>query len=189
MGDVYGVPAVVTIRTWIASFWLDDIVNTTSGSSSLTTIWQQQRQAVMLMGQALHDQIPEGMPPVTIHGRELEPGTEGVGFQFQLTLNGDLYDGRFQAAYYVVQVQLIKRKAGLGWLVDAMPILEVEHADYDLYGKRSRELAFRDRKGLESHMLDHLASDASLFFGDVRAARPPQESAMPSGDMRTAPVL
>lgn len=143
----------------------------------------------MVMGQALHDQIPDGTPPVTIHGRELEPGTEGVGFQFQLTLNGDLYAGRFQAAYYVVQVQLIKRKAGLGWQVDAMPILEVEHADYDLYGKRSRELPFRDREGLESHMLGHLAGDATTFFENVRTAVPPQEPAIPSGDGRTAPVL
>lgn len=143
----------------------------------------------MLMGQALHDQIPDGIPPVTIHGRELEPGTEGVGFQFQLTVNGDLYAGRFQAAYYVVQVQLIKRKAGLAWQVDAMPILEVEHADYDLYGKRSMELAFRDRKGLEKYMLDNLAGDATRFFSNVRAAIPPQEPAIPSGEGRTAPVL
>lgn len=168
---------------------MEDIVNATSGSSSLVTIWQQQRNAVALMGQALHDQLPSGEPPVTIHGRELEQGTEGLGFQFQLTIRGDLYGGRFQAAYYVVQVQLIKRKAGLGWLVDAMPVLEIESSSYDLYSKRSRELAYRDRAGLETYMLDQLANDATGFFNNVRASVPPSEPATPFGEGRTDPVL
>jgi hypothetical protein len=168
---------------------MDVIVNATSGSSSLVTIWQQQRNAVALMGQALHDQLPAGEPPVTIHGRELEQGTEGIGFQFQLTIKGELYDGQFQAAYYVVQIQLIKRRAGLGWLVDAMPVLEVESSNYDLYTKRSRELAFRDRAGLETYMLDHLATDATGFFNNVRASVPPQEPATPFGEGRKDPVL
>jgi hypothetical protein len=168
---------------------MEDNVNASSGSSSLVTIWQQQRNAVARMGQALHDQLPDGEPPVTIHGRELEQGTEGLGFQFQLAVRGDLYEGRIQAAYYVVQVQLIKRKAGLGWLVDAMPILEVESASYDLYTKRSRELAFRDRAGLEAYMLGHLATDATGFFASVRASVPPAEPATPYGEGRKDPAL
>jgi hypothetical protein len=143
----------------------------------------------MLLGQTLHRSIPTGAPPVSIHGRDLEPKTEGVGFQFQLTMNGDLYGGRFQSAYFVVQAQLVKRKAGLGWLVDAMPILEVEHANYDLYEKRSREFAYRDRSGLESYFLEDLARDATAFFENVRHEQPPAEPATPYGGERDAPVL
>lgn len=143
----------------------------------------------MYMGQALHDQLPAGDPPITIHGRELDPASEGTGFQFQLTMHGDLYDGRFQAAYFVVQIQIIKRRAGLGWLVDAMPILEVEHSNYDLYGKRTTELAYRDRAGLERFMLETLASEAGTFFEHVRAAVPPPETPTPFGGGRSAPVL
>jgi hypothetical protein len=164
-------------------------MNSGAGQSSLTTIWQQQRQAVMYMGQALHDQLPAGEPPVTIHGRELDPGSEGTGFQFQLTMNGALYEGKFQAAYYVVQVQLFRRKAGLGWLLDAMPILELEHGNYDLFGKRTTEFAFRDRPGLERHMLETLATDATGFFQRVRESEPPAEEATPFGGGRTTPVL
>lgn len=143
----------------------------------------------MYMGQALHDQLPVAEPPATIHGRELDPASEGVGFQFQLTLNGPLYGGKFQAAYFVVQVQLFKRNAGLGWLVDAMPILEIEHANYDLFEKRTIEIAFRDRQSLERHMLDVLANDAIEFFRKVRDSVAPEGQATPFGGGRTAPVL
>lgn len=143
----------------------------------------------MLLGQTLHRSIPTGEPPVTIHGRELEPQTEGIGFQFQLTMNGDLYGGRFQSAYFVVQAQIVKRKAGLGWQVDAMPILEIEHTNYDLYRKRTRELAYRDRPGLESYFLEDLARDATGFFDNVRRDQPPPEPATPYGGERTMPVL
>lgn len=168
---------------------VDETVNAISSNASLSTIWMQQRNAVVLMGQALHDQLPEGDPPVTIHGRELDPETEGVGFQFQLTINDDLYQGKFQAAYFVVQIQLVKRKAGLGWQVDAMPVLEIGNANYDLYPKRSRQLAFRDRTGLERWMLDDLVRDAGEFFRCVRAGIPPQETATAFGAGRTTTVF
>lgn len=164
-------------------------MNAQAGHSSLLTIWNQQRHHVMSLGQSLHHSIPIGEPEVTIHGRDLQPETEGVGFQFQLTINGNLYDGRFQAAYYVVQVQLVKLRAGLGWLVDAMPILEVEHSNYDLYTKRTREFVYRDRQALDDHFLQDLAHDATLFFDYVRRAEPPPEEATPFGGERTAPVL
>lgn len=153
------------------------------------TIWQQQRYSIMVLGQTLHESIPAGEPPVTIHGRELDPESEGVGFQFQLTINGDLYGGLFRAGYYVVQVQLIKRKAGLGWQIDAMPILEVEHANYDLYPKRLRELTFRERQALSTYMLEDLATDAANFFAAVRSGQPPAETATAYGGGRTSPVL
>lgn len=160
-----------------------------SGHSSITTLWRQQRHGILVLGQTLHEILPSGEPPVTIHGRDLDPESEGVGFQFQLTINGNLYDGRFSAAYYVVQIQLIKRKAGLGWQVDAMPILEVEHTNYDLYGKRGRELQYRDNEGLETHMLRHLAQDAATFFDCVRQGISPAETPVPYGGGRTSPVL
>ncbi len=157
--------------------------------SSLLTLWRQQRNAILQLGQALHERLPPGVPEVTVHGRDLEVKSEGIGFQFQFTVNGHLYGGRFQAGYFVVQVQLIKRKAGLGWQIDAMPILEVEHANYDLYAKRSHEFAYRDRQGIETFFLEGLAQDAGLFFENVRGGHRPQETAIPHGGDRIAPLL
>lgn len=164
-------------------------LDTAPNYSSLVTLWQQQRNAILQLGKTLHERIPAGAPEVTIHGRDLDPASEGVGFQFQLTLNGDLYDGRFRAGYFVIQVQLVKRKTSLSWLVDGMPILEIEHANYDLYTKRSHNLAYRDRQGLETLLLDTFAQDASMFFQCIRHGQPPPETATPYGGERTSPVL
>ncbi len=164
-------------------------MNTQSNPSSLDTLWQQQRNAILLLGRALQERIPAGEPAVTVHGRDLDSESEGVGFQFQFTVNGDLYGGRFQSGYFVIQVQLIKRKAGLGWQIDAMPILEIEHGNYDLYAKRTHTFAYRDRQGLESLFLNNLAEDAVTFFQNVRHGDPPQETAIPHGGQRTSPVL
>lgn len=164
-------------------------VNTKPSESSLVTLWRQQRNAILQLGQALYESIPPGNLEVTVHGRDLDPDTEGVGFQFQLTVNGNLYDGRFRAAYFVVQAQLVKRKAGLGWLIDAMPILEIEHANYDLYPKRSREFAYRDRQAVEDYLLKNLAEDAVEFFQNVRGGTQSAETATPHGGQRTSPVL
>ena len=164
-------------------------MSTQPNQSSLITLWRQQRNVVLQLGQALHARIPSGVPEVTVHGRDLDVDSEGVGFQFQLTVNGDLYDGRFQAGYFVVQVQLIKRKAGLGWQIDAMPILEIEHANYDLYAKRSHSFVYRDRQGLETFFLNGLAEDAVAFFQNVRHGDRPRETATPHGGRRTSPVL
>lgn len=168
---------------------LEGAVNTQPAQSSLVTLWQQQRNAILRLGQELHASIPGGEPEVTVRGRDLDAGAEGVGFQFQYTMTGELYGGRFQAAYFVAQIQLIKRKAGLGWLIDAMPILEIEHANYDLYAKRSQELAYRDRAAIEALFLNNLAGDAAGFFQCVRAGQRPDETALPHGGQRTSPVL
>lgn len=168
---------------------MEGAVNTQPNPSSLITLWQQQRNAILQLGQALHARIPSGVPAVTVHGRDLEVESEGIGFQFQLTMNGDLYDGRFQAGYFVVQVQMIKRKAGLGWQIDAMPILEIEHANYDLYAKRSHSFAYRNRQAVETLFQHDLAHDAITFFENVRHGRSPAEPATPHGGRRTSPVL
>jgi hypothetical protein len=168
---------------------LEGALDTPPNYSSLVTLWQQQRNSILRLGRTLHERIPPGEPEVTIHGRDLDPETEGVGFQFQLTMNGELYDGRFRAGYFVVQVQLVKRKTSLGWLVDGMPILEVEHANYDLYSKRSHSFAYRDHQGLEGALLDNLAQDAAGFFQRIRTGEPPPEPATPFGGERTSPVL
>lgn len=168
---------------------MERALNTQPNQSSLLTLWGQQRNAILQLGQALHERIPTGEPEVTVHGRDLEAESEGVGFQFQLTMNGALYDDRFRAGYFVVQVQLIKRKAGLGWRIDAMPILEVEHANYDLYAERSQEFAYRDRQGIETFLLEGLARDAGVFFENARNGVRPDEAAVPHGGDRTAPLL
>ena len=100
---------------------------------------------------------------------------EGIGFQFQLTLNGKLYGGTRQSAYYVAQIQLVRRKTSVAWQVDAMPLLEAAGERYDLYGKRPFTVAFHDRAGLQDLFVTQLTDDAKRWFNMVRAGDIPDE--------------
>ena len=148
---------------------------------TLIPLWEQERALVLRLGHALHERLPAAEPPVTLHGRELLPEREGVGFQFQFTLNATLYGGARRAAYYVVQAQLIRRKTSLAWQVDAMPVLEEADGRDDLYAKRPFSVAFHDRVSLQDLFVNRLAGDAQTFFAAVRAGTPPAERPTLSG--------
>ena len=147
-------------------------------STALTGIWQQHRPFILQLGHAFWQSMPDGTSPITIHGRDLWPDTEGVGFQFQLAIHDVLYDGRIRAAYYVIQVQLTRGRVSLGWLVDAMPALEVAADDYALFPKRTTSLLLRQRAELEQLFTAKLRDDARAFFEAVHAGRPMSEPAL-----------
>jgi hypothetical protein len=151
--------------------------------------WQQQRAFILQLGQRLWEALPSGEPPITVHGRDLRPDSEGVGFQFQLTMQGPLCEGRVRAVYYVVQVQLVRRTVSLGWLVDAMPVLEIAQGDYDLYPKRSFAFSMRQRTQLALLFDDELAADATRFFVAIRNGDGLQEPAVAVSEHRATPVL
>lgn len=133
--------------------------------------------------------MPCAEPAVTIHGRDLLPESEGVGFQFQLALRGDLCDGRLSAVYYVVQVQLVRRAVSLGWLVDAMPVLEIAEGDYDLYPKRTHSLALHQRTQLANLFAADLTKDATTFFEAIRRGDGLSEPSLAVSENRAAPAL
>lgn len=146
--------------------------------TALTGIWQQHRPFVLQLGHALWQDMPDGSPPVTIHGRDLRPDSEGVGFQLQLALRHDIYDGQVRAAYYVVQVQLTRGRVSLGWLIDAMPVFEIADDDYELFPKRSHSLPLRQRTELEQLFTSTLRDDARAFFVAVRSGQRLPEPAL-----------
>jgi hypothetical protein len=148
---------------------------------TLIPLWEQERPLVLRLGHALHERLPVAEPPVTMHGRELLPEREGVGFQFQYTLNDALYGGARRAAYYVVQAQLVRRKTSIAWQVDAMPVLEEADERYDLFSKRPFSVAFHDRVSLQDLFVNRLASDAQTFFAAVRAGELLEERPTSSG--------
>jgi hypothetical protein len=148
---------------------------------TLIPLWEQERPLVLRLGHALHERLPAVEPPVTLHGRELLPEREGVGFQFQYTLSGALYGGARRAAYYVVQAQLMRRKTSVAWQVDAMPVLEEADGRYDLYSKRPYSVAFHDRVSLQDLFVNRLAGDAQTFFAAVRSGALLEERPTSSG--------
>jgi hypothetical protein len=152
--------------------------------------WHQQRSFILQLGQQLWAALPAGEPPITAHGRDLQPDSEeGVGFQFQLTMRGSLCQGRVQAGYYVVQVQLVRRKVSLGWQVDAMPVLEIGAGDYDLYPKRTYEFSLRERAQLSELFDDELTGDATRFFTAIRLGNGLPEPTVAVSEHRSTPVL
>lgn len=147
--------------------------------SSTLRLWHANREPILGLARELHARLPHDEPPITIHGRDLNPDTEGIGAQFQLLMPGDFYDGGALAAYFVVQVELVQQRTSLAWLVDAMPLLETEPNCFDLYPKRSFTIAYRDQQGLAELLTDQLRAKAETFFTRVRSGETIPEPAVP----------
>jgi hypothetical protein len=154
---------------------------------TLIPIWNTHRNTVLALGHAAYERLPAGEPPITIHGRELQPDNEGVGFQFQFTMNGDLYGGRDRAAYYVVQAQLAKRTTSIAWAVDAMPVIEHSDDGYDFFERRSFSVPLHDRPRLQALFIDQLVPDATAFFEAIRRGERISEESSPFADPGSAP--
>ncbi|HYI16912.1 MAG TPA: hypothetical protein VEX37_16050, partial [Thermomicrobiales bacterium] len=111
----------------------------------LIPIWEQHRNRILGYGHALHALLPEGEPPITVHGRDLRPADEGVGFQFQYTLTGDLYNGEVTTACFVVQIETVKRETSVAVKVDAAPLLEFNDGHFEVYGRRGEMVPLGDK--------------------------------------------
>jgi hypothetical protein len=141
----------------------------------LIPIWEQHRNRILTYGHALHALLPESDPPVTLHGRDLRPADEGVGFQFQFTLAGDLYNGEVSSACFVVQIELVERTASIGVKVDAAPLLEYGDGHFEVFGRRGTIAPLGDKRSLRQYFALSLTSSATRFFTRVRAGEPMDE--------------
>src|SRR5579884_3844492 len=141
---------------------------------TLGPVWAEWDERVFALVAALHRRLPPANPPITLHGRQLEPVSEGVGAQYQLTMNGPLYDGRYRAAYYVIQIQLLRRSApaALGaetparlvWRVDAMPVLERDGGRVEAFARRRDEIPLAESQRLADLFGTPLTDAATEFF-------------------------
>lgn len=148
----------------------------------LIPVWEQHRNRILRYGHALHALLPEGDPPITLHGRDLRPADEGVGFQFQCTLTGDLYNGDVRTSCFVVQIELVEvqielveREASVAVKVDAAPLLEFNDGHFEVYGRRGTIVPLGDKRTLRMFFAHSLTSSATGFFTRVRAGDPMDE--------------
>ncbi len=148
-----------------------------SSQQKLVPIWQQHRNRILSYGHALHALLPDGDPPVTIHGRELRPEDEGVGFQFQYVLTSPLYNGDVASACYVVHIQLVPpQRTSIGVRVDAAPLLEYGDGHFEVFGQSGTTLPIGDKRGLRDFFGTSLTQSMSRFFTSVRAGEPIEEA-------------
>jgi hypothetical protein len=150
----------------------DDGINGSGAGGALASLWNVHRHAILLLGHELRERLPVGEPPITLHGRDLRPSDEGVGFQFQYLMSGPLPAAVARAAYYVVQLQLIRRTTSVAWLVDALPVLDQAGTVYRLYHKRSSTVPLHDRARLRRVVLEEIGVDGSAFFEAIRTGTP-----------------
>lgn len=148
----------------------------------LTPLWAEWDEHVFRLVEGLHQDLPAAEPPVALHGRELAPIAEGVGAQYQLTLNGDLYDGRYRAAYFVIQIQLLRQAppapAGddstdrVVWRIDAMPVLERDRGQIESFAQIGEEIPLGEPDRLDALFAVPLRAAAADFFRRVRDGLP-----------------
>jgi hypothetical protein len=148
---------------------------TGTNSERLIPIWEQHRNSILKYGHALHAMLPVTEPPVTLHGRDLRPADEGVGFQFQYTLTGNYYNGEVASACFVIQIELIVRKTSVGVKVDAAPLLEYRDGHYEVFNRRGTIVPIGDKYALREYFALSLTSSAARFFETVRAGQPMDE--------------
>jgi hypothetical protein len=135
-------------------------------------MWNVHRNTVLAIGHELFERLPSGEPPITVHGRDLRERDEGVGFQFQYLLSDLQPAATARSAYYVVQLQLLKRTTSLAWLIDSLPVLDCDGTVYRLYHKRSSTVPLHDRARLRRVVLDEIGACGSAFFEAIRSGKP-----------------
>lgn len=134
-------------------------------------VWNTYRNLVLALGHDVHQRLSESTA-LSIHGRDLRPEDEGVGFQFQYMLTHEQTDQPIHAAFYVLQMQLKKRKTSIGWAIDAIPVLEKTAGEYALEQRRTFEISLHQHERLRSVLLDDITADARAFFTDVLSGAP-----------------
>ncbi|MDQ3549284.1 MAG: hypothetical protein M3439_10765 [Chloroflexota bacterium] len=142
-----------------------------SNPATLISIWQQHRDRILGYGHVLHGLLPACDPPVTLHGRDLRPGDEGVGYHFQYTLTGDVYNGTVVSACFAVQIELVEARI-VSIEVDAVPLLEYRDGHYDVIGRHGTRMRVGDTRMLWRHFAYSLTCPATDFFTRVRTGAP-----------------
>ncbi len=141
-----------------------------SNQATLIPVWEHHRDRVLAYGHALHALLPDSDPPVMLHGRDLHPSDEGVGFQFQYVLQNDLYDRTVIAACYVVQLRLVRSRAIVAD-VNATQLLERRDGTFDVFRCISETPRIGNRDELRDVFAELLTPSATRFFANVRNAQ------------------
>jgi len=109
--------------------------------ATLIPIWEQHRNRILGYGHALYGLLPDGDPPVSLHGRDLRTHDEGVGFHVQYTLIDDVYNGAVVSACFAVQIELVATSI-TSVKVDAVPLLEYRDGHYQDHRPAWHERSF-----------------------------------------------
>lgn len=155
----------------------------------LASLWQEWRERIYQLVRGVHRRLPPAEPMVTLHARELDPVDEGIGVQFQLTCNGDFYGGRYQAAYFIIQIQLIwetspaTNAAAVIWRISSLPALQRGEREPVLLNQQRAEIPVTESQRLRLLFEQEIAPAAASFFARVRAGLP-VDSSPPSAQTR-----
>lgn len=154
----------------------------------LAPLWQEWDEPVFRMVEGLHRRLPKSIPPVTLHGRALDPTDEGFGAQYQLTMNGALSGGRHSAAYYVIQIRPLRQApppalrgpdavARLIWRVDTLKVLQPVRpsAQIEQMDQRSFEIPVAEQAELAELFGATLYEAAKAFFQEMLATIRPAD--------------
>jgi hypothetical protein len=148
----------------------------------LAPLWQEWDEPIFRMVEGIHRRLPRSIPPVTLHGRQLDPTDEGFGAQYQLTMNGALSGGRHAAAYYVIQIRPLRQAppparrgpdavARLIWRVDTLKVLQPVRPDAQIeqFDQQSFEAPVARPAELAELFGETLFEAARSFFREMLA--------------------
>ncbi len=153
----------------------------------LAPLWQEWDERVFRMVEGVHRRLPPTIPQVTLHGRALDPTDEGFGAQYQLTMNGQLSNGRHSAAYFVVQIRPLRQSpppalrgedavARLVWRVDTLNVLQPTrpNAEIERFGQATHEVPVAEPDRFADLFGTTVYEAAAAFFRDVLAGASPE---------------
>ena len=132
------------------------------------------------MVEGIHRRLPKSIPPVTLHGRPLDPTDEGFGAQYQLTMNGALSGGQHSAAYFVIQIRPLRQApppaqrgpdavARLIWRVDALKVLQPVRpsAPIEQFDQETFEIPVAEQAAFAALFGETLYEAAKAFFREM----------------------
>jgi hypothetical protein len=154
----------------------------------LAPLWQEWDERVFRMVDGIHRRLPKSIPPVTLHGRSLEPTDEGFGAQYQLTMNGPLSGGRHTAAYFVIQIRPLRQApppaqrgpdavARLIWRVDTLKVLQPVRSDAQIeqFDQQSFEIPVTEQAQFAELFGETIYETAKMFFREMLASIHPSD--------------
>jgi hypothetical protein len=154
----------------------------------LAPLWQEWDERVFRMVESIHRRLPKSIPPVTLHGRSLDPTDEGFGAQYQLTMNGALSGGRHTAAYLVIQIRPLRQApppalrgpdavARLVWRVDTLKVLQPVRPDAQIeqFDQQSFEIPVAEQARFAELFGETIYDTAKAFFRDMLATIHPSD--------------
>jgi hypothetical protein len=129
---------------------------------ALLTVWNAQRPFVLELASALHAILPAADGTITIHGRDLRHGDEGVGLQVQYRYADP---AGTRDACFVLDIVLDRGRAALSWTINAVAV-EATGNDYVILHRQSFALPIARRNELRTLFANELTQLATDFLCD-----------------------